>query len=283
MPLVDPVHRFVLFTNAKAGGTTLKAWFFDNLDFPTLHRRPATLLSAYGPRYAAAHLRRGFPMARAVARSRREAPGSEEYKRRVRGFIDFYRSAYCRSAMQGAGPAGDYRRICVVRHPEQRVVSGYLDKFCTPRADGDLPLVKDVLRAMGRDDLSFWQFLDYLEAVDEDACNPHWRQQSYILDGQRVDRFVRLEALHEEMSEVCDIVGAGHLPALQRRLKATREGEGEARAEFSADLAHLPSAAIAALRESEGRFPPAASFLTPEACERIRKIYAADFSRLPYD
>jgi len=32
MPLVDPVHRFILFTNAKCGGTTLKAWFFDNLD-----------------------------------------------------------------------------------------------------------------------------------------------------------------------------------------------------------------------------------------------------------
>src|SRR4051794_14395520 len=189
MPLVDPVHRFVLFTNAKCGGTTLKAWYFDNLDFASLHRKPATLLSNYGLRYAAAHIGRGSRLARGVARAMRAAPGSEEYKRKLRIFIDFYRQAYCRPAMV-AGPPADFQRICVVRHPAQRLVSAYLDKFCTPRPDGHRTFERKVLQAIGRPDPSFWQLLDYLEGIPEEECNPHWRRQTYVPDGQRIDSFV---------------------------------------------------------------------------------------------
>ena len=81
MPLVDPVHRFVLFTNAKCGGTTLKAWFFENLDFATLHWRPATLVGAFGPAYAAAHCGAGWRLARRAARA---APGSSDHKEELR-------------------------------------------------------------------------------------------------------------------------------------------------------------------------------------------------------
>jgi hypothetical protein len=28
VPLLDPVRKFVLFTNGKCGGTTIKTWFF---------------------------------------------------------------------------------------------------------------------------------------------------------------------------------------------------------------------------------------------------------------
>ncbi len=278
MPLVDPVHRFVLFTNAKCGGTTLKAWFFENLGFATLHRRPATLVSAFGPAYAAAHLRRGWWLARHAARAGRRSPGSPEHKERLRRFIGFYRGAYCGPAMADGRAAG-YRRICVTRHPGRRLVSAYLDKFCTgaPRP----AFVEDVLRAIGRDDPSFRDLLGYLETVEEHACNPHWRRQTYVLDGQRVEDFVRLEDMRAEMTRLADIVGGGHLPLLEGRLQATRGGESEAA--DGEDASALPSAEIAARRRAGGRFPPAASFLTPETSERIRRIYAADFARLGYD
>ena len=75
MPLVDPVRRFVLYTNAKCGGTTLKTWFFENVGFPTLHWRPATLFPAFGPAYAMAHLRRGAWLAfRATSAGRGGGP-----------------------------------------------------------------------------------------------------------------------------------------------------------------------------------------------------------------
>jgi hypothetical protein len=278
MPLVDPVHRFVLFTNAKCGGTTLKAWFFENLGAATLHRHPVTLVRAFGPAYAAAHLRHGRGLARRAARA---APASSDYKEGLRAFVNFYRRAYCAAAMS-AGPGADYRRICVTRHPARRLVSAYLDKFCTDEAR--LPFVADVRRAIGRDDPSFRDFLGYLETVDERDCNPHWRRQTYVLDDQRVDDFVRLEALHAEMTRLADAVGAQRLALLEGRLQATRgAAEGDRPAEAGEDASGLSSAEVAARRGASGRFPPAASFLTPETSERIRRIYAADFARLPYD
>ena len=277
MPLVDPVHRFVLFTNAKCGGTTLKAWFFENLDFATLHWRPATLVGAFGPAYAAAHLRRGWRLARRAARA---APGSSDHKEGLRVFVTFYRRAYCSAAM-AANPGADYRRICVTRHPARRLVSAYLDKFCSDEAR--LPFMQDVLRAVGRDAPSFRDFLGYLETVDERACNPHWRRQTYVLDGQHIDDFVRIEALHAEMTRLADVVGARRLPLLQGRLQATRGAEGARASDVAEDASGLSSSEIAAHRRATGRFPPMASFLTPETSERIRRIYAADFDQLGYD
>ncbi len=278
MPLVDPVHRFVLFTNAKCGGTTLKAWFFENLGFATLHRRPGTLVPAFGTAYASAHLRRGWWLARRAARAGRRSPGSEEYKEKLRRFSSFYRGSFCGPAMADGRAAG-YRRICVTRHPDRRLVSAYLDKFCTgaPRP----AFVEEVVRAIGRDDPSFRDLLGYLETVEERACNPHWRRQTYVLDRQHVDDFVRLEDMRTEMTRLADIVGTGHLPLLGGRLQATRGVEGDAA--DGEDASALTSAEIAAYRRARGRFPPAASFLTPETSARIRRIYAADFARLGYD
>ena len=59
IPLVDPARRFVLFTNGKCGGTTLKSWFFANLDLPGFERRPLRFLATFGPRYVYRHLRTG--------------------------------------------------------------------------------------------------------------------------------------------------------------------------------------------------------------------------------
>lgn len=281
MPLVDPVHRFVLFTNAKCGGTTLKAWFFENSDLATLHRRPATLLRTYRPAYAAAHLRRGWRLAARTAEAGRRAPGSSDYKDRLRSFVNFYRAAYCARALADDRTTS-YRRICVVRHPAERLVSAYLDKFCRD-ADDREPFVREVIRTIGRDDPSFRDLLGYLETVDERACNPHWRRQTYILDGQDIDDFVRLEAMHAGMTRLADVVGARSLAMLQGRLQATRTPEVGQAADAGEDASGLSTAEIAARRRAGGRFPPAASFLTPEASERIRRIYAADFARLPYD
>jgi len=99
-PMVDPVHRFVLFTNAKCGGTTLKAWFFDNLGLATLHRRPGQLLASFGPRYALSHMRRGRHLAAAVAR----APDGEAYNAALRDCITYYRHAFCARLMAANSP-----------------------------------------------------------------------------------------------------------------------------------------------------------------------------------
>ena len=281
MPMVDPVHRFILFTNPKCGGTTLKAWFFDNLGLGSLHRRPAHLLWVYGPRFFVRYWQYGRPLAVKVPCSSGTSEYTDDYKAALRNFIKFYRRAFCARVMRSSGSA-DYFRICVVRNPYDRVVSGYLDKFCSEGRYGrEAPYVQRMLCELGRSQLTFRQFLAYLRSVDEDVCASHWRRQTYILEGQRVDAFVRLEALHDEMARHAQVVGTKHLPLLHMKLQATRIGTDHGTSVL--DMTDVPSLQIAAQRRSSGSFPPRASFLTPEMREQIREIYALDFKRLPYD
>ena len=281
MPLVDPVRRFILFTNPKCGGTTLKAWFFNNLDMGTLHRRPAHLLWTYGAGFFHRHLRRGRLMALKVPRSASLSEYSEEHKAALRRFISFYRNTFCSRVMQ-SDEAEDYFRICVVRNPYDRVVSAYLDKFCSEGRYGrEAPYVREMLGGLGRADLTFRQFLAYLRTTDEEAFATHWRRQTYLLEGQRIDAFVRLEALHDEMARHAKVVGADHLPILRKKLQATPAVAGHGKP--VRDMTDVSSLEIAARRLASGAFPPRASFLTPEAREQIREIYALDFERLPYD
>ena len=122
-----------------------------------------------------------------------------------------------------SGAAERYFRVCVARDPYRRIVSAYLDKVC---GDGrGAGWVQAVIHEAGCDGaLSFEQLLGYLEAVNERVCNPHWRRQTYVLDDQRVDAFVRVERLQEEMSMLADIVGTAHLPMLGERLQTTYAG-----------------------------------------------------------
>lgn len=281
MPLVDPVHRFILFTNPKCGGTTLKAWFFYNLDLGNLHRRPARLLWAYGPRFFSRHLRGGRPLASKVPGSLGTLGNSEDYKAALRDFINFYRRSFCARVMR-SDSAADYFRICVTRNPYDRIVSAYLDKFCSEGRYGrEAPYVQRMLGELGRSDLTFRQLLAYMRSVDEKDCATHWRRQTYVIEGQRVDAFVRLEALHDEMARHAEIVGAEHLPILQQKLQPTRIGRDDERS--VQDMTDVPNLQIAAQRRASGSFPPRASFLTPETREQIRDIYALDFARLPYE
>jgi len=271
-PLVDPVRRFVLFTNAKCGGTTLKSWFFANLDLPALERRPLAFLRAFGPAFALRHLRRGRRNTLRGAALRDETA--------VRRMTNYYRAAFCQPALRAG--IEDHFKVAVVRHPEDRLVSGFVDKFCGE--DRDEPWVRAVVAAAGTDGaISFAQFLDYLERVDDPACDPHWRRQSYILDGRRIDAWVRLERLAEDFAAIGPRVGAAHLGVVERRLQSNRYDPALAAAAMTADMQALSSAEVVAWAEAHGGFPPKEAFLTDATRARIRRIYARDFALLPYD
>jgi hypothetical protein len=271
VPLVDPVRRFVLFTNAKCGGTTLKSWFFANLDLPRLERRPLAFLRAFGPRFALRHLRAG---------RRRTLRGPELGDvDRVRGMTNYYRNAFCEPRLR-AGVEG-YFKVAVVRHPEDRVVSGFVDKICGE--DRGRPWVRAVVEAAGTGGaISFEQFLGYLESVDEADCDPHWRRQSYILDGHRIDAWVRLERLAEDFGGLGPRLGAEHLGVFARRLQSNRY-DPAAGAPEAGDMTASRSSEVAAWAERHGHFPPKEAFLTPATRARIRRIFAKDFALLPYE
>lgn len=272
-PLVDPVRRFVLFTNAKCGGTTLKSWFFANLDLPGLERRPIRLLSAFGPRYAVKHVRGG----------RKITPRGDDLRDvgKVRRMTNWYRRAYCAPALR-AGATDGFYTIAAVRHPEDRVVSGYVDKICGE--DRHQPWVQAVVAAGGTNGaISFDAFLDYLEAVDDAACNPHWRRQSYVFEGRAIDAWVRLEALEADIRKLGPRVGDAHFGVFARKLQSNPYDPAAVAAAEAAAMPSRPSTEVMAWRAEHGAFPPKEAFLTDATRARIRRIYAKDFAVLPYD
>lgn len=271
IPLVDPARRFVLFTNAKCGGTTLKSWFFANLDIPRLEQRPMAFLRAFGPRYAWRHFRYGRKATPRGAALRDVAA--------VRKMTTFYRRAFCAPAME-AGVA-DYFKFAVVRHPEDRVVSGFVDKVCGE--DRDERWVKEMLAIAGQDGaITFDGFLDYLETADEATIDPHWRRQSYILDGHRIDAWVRLEHLAEDFAAIGPRVGTAHLDVFSRKLQSNRYDPAAFEAAMAADMPARSSTEVIDWAARHGAFPPKEAFLTDAIRTRIRRIFARDFDLLPY-
>ncbi|MBP7001964.1 sulfotransferase family 2 domain-containing protein [Amaricoccus sp.] len=271
IPLVDPVRRFVLFTNAKCGGTTLKSWFFANLDLPRLEQRPVGFLRAFGLRYAWKHFRFGRKATPRGAGLRDVA--------KVRRMTNYYRKAFCAPAVE-AGIDG-YFKFAVVRHPEDRVVSGFVDKVCGE--DRGEPFVQAMLAKAGQDGaISFEGFLDYLETADEATMDPHWRRQSYILDGHAMDAWVRLEHLADDFARVGERVGTAHLDVFSRRLQSNVYDPATMQAALDADMPAMRSSDIVAWAATHGAFPPKEAFLTEATRSRIRRIFARDFDLLPY-
>lgn len=75
----------------------------------------------------------------------------------------------------------DYFRFAFVRHPFERLLSAYLDKIYNGKPEKKL--VSKYLKQDIDEDISFEQFIEYLEYIrDEDKkLDPHWRPQFSIL------------------------------------------------------------------------------------------------------
>ena len=166
---------------------------------------------------------------------------------------NFYRRVFCAPAVASGATAG-YFNVAVVRHPEDRVVSAFLDKFCGE--DRGEHWVRRAAEAAHPDgDPSFADFLGYLETVDERRCDPHWRRQSYVLDGHAIDAFVRLERLAEDFDAISDRVGRARLDRLGAKLQRSAGAPRAATAPI-ADASRLKASEIVARRATEGDFPP---------------------------
>lgn len=269
-PLVDPVNRIVLFTNAKCAGTTCKRWFFTNLDLAAQERRPIRFVGAFGLRYALRHLRYG----RTVT-PRGEGLSDVQTLRRM---TSYYRRAYCIPALE-AGTTETFFRFAVVRNPEDRLVSAYFDKFCG--ADRGQPWVRKVVEEAGSEgEITFDRFLDYLEATPQEHCNAHWRRQTHVLAGHRVDAYVRMERMLDDLRGIADRIGAAHFHVFEERLQTSPSGPGPI-AEIGS-LASTRAGVIADWVERNGAYPPKAALLTDATRARIRRIYAEDYAALPY-
>jgi len=170
-----------------------------------------------------------------------------------------------------------YTKACFVRNPWTRALSGYRSKLegaLAKRAgDADDPrsswifrsveAVKEFCRANGQieDDgspeVTFGEFLNYLEGTPPAALNEHWQPQSLITGFERIkyDFVGRLETLSEDAARLIERTG---LPALYtgpvKTVPPTRSKDDDV------------------LRR----------YFTPERIAQVGRIYAADIAFLGY-
>jgi hypothetical protein len=275
IPLLNPIQRFGLLTNAKCGGTTVKWWFVQSLDLPTHARHALAVARHFGPRFCM-HWYRRNPF--------RSASVSDivESDRRLRGFITFYRGAYCREALP-AFEHSAWMKVAVVRNPYDRVVSGFVDKFCGD--DLSLPWVREVIETINKtrkpaNSITFGEFVEYLCTVNPHRCNAHWRPQTYVLNRFRIDMHVRLERLRDDILELERRLG---LPAwsasLPQRQANVYHDAVNAEPVFHGNWTNEQ---LIDLKRKTGAFPAKATFYDAHLRARVEFAYRDDFDALPY-
>lgn len=169
----------------------------------------------------------------------------------------------------------------VVRHPFNRALSAYLmlmrgGMAKKPDRSGIRNALVQQFGVENAVDVSFDQFLQWLEGLDLRRANLHVRPQCSELERECpgfVEDVVHLESLGEDLPVVEDRIGANLSAWVHHRgSHATRtSGIEDARA------ADRP------FRQYADAIPAYRSFYTDQTEQRIRRLYAMDYAQYGYD
>ena len=179
-----------------------------------------------------------------------------------------------------------YRRFCFVRNPYTRILSAYLDKMSLKKIADSLSQLPNLgggkkknvnrrisarihgrrqcLNAVGKDPDIWWQnisfedFLHWIENMDQYYCNPHWRSQSSNLLFKRIEyHFV------------------GKFETFERDLEIIlSELFGIRRSDYN--LSYKSGYATEASNKGQ-------RYYTDKLCSRVCALYSDDFRELNYD
>lgn len=109
----------------------------------------------------------------------------------------------------------DYFKFAFVRNPWERVVSAWKGKiYAKNRLGFDIEKWQELRH--------FDRFIDYLETLNLDHCNVHFRRQCKLIDTNEVDYIGRLEIFEQDMLEILSILKLPKL-AIPHRNKSTDE------------------------------------------------------------
>jgi hypothetical protein len=172
--------------------------------------------------------------------------------------------------------------LAVVRNPYDRVVSAFVDKFCT--AEVGAGWVQGAIRAAREDarkglSLSFEQFVRYITSVPDELCDRHWRSQTFTLAGRKLSKLVRVEELERDMIEVSRALSLATSPALRRdQARVYRHVSGD-----SGSFSGVSNYEIMMFREAHRTYPSKEAFWTAELKELVAARFASDFLSLGYE
>lgn len=276
-PLINTEKKFILFTNAKCGGTTLKSWFVDSLDLENTFSDTFQALRHYGFYFVFKWYKFQF--------ANHDLQRIKFYNPYLRRFVKIYRKAtYSKIKKHLRDPA--FIRVAVTRNPYDRLVSGFADKFCGK--DLRRPWVQEVIKqansleAEGNNRITFSQFVDYLYARDLKDVNGHWRNQTHILNGVELDQIIDLNDMSMKLPELSKALGIDTNIVFDKKRQSNsyKKSKNIHSPEAVYDISNKE---LIKFKKEHGFFPDKDAFYNEDIRQKVRAIYKDDFEMLNYD
>ncbi|MBU2929826.1 sulfotransferase family 2 domain-containing protein [Winogradskyella psychrotolerans] len=276
-PLINVDKKFILFTNAKCGGTTLKSWFIDSLNLESTFSNTFQMLNNYGLYFSFKWYKYRFLF--------HDSDKIKSTNSLLRKFIKIYRVSTKAQITKHIDDAAFYK-IAVIRNPYERLVSGYVDKFCGD--DLGRSWVQDVVKEIGVMDsegnyhITFALFVDYLLNHEMKDVNPHWRPQTYILKNINLDEVIHLKDMSSRLPELSEKFGIDTTINLSQPRQSNSYADQESIAELT-DVYNIKNTELIAFKDSNGSFPKKEAFYTDAIKQKIRTIYKDDFEAFDFN
>lgn len=177
----------------------------------------------------------------------------------------------------------DLHKFVVIRDPIERCVSSYLHVVNNP-TDSQWSVVQPhVVPSLGKHDLTFRQWVEYLEDIDLDRAHIIWRRQSALSCWSRgIDDVVRLEDMNEyllRMNERFDLdaVPSFNSVTVPQKEKVLYRSGLFRRTDFFGDRR------FSELLDFKGKayfekFPDYSQFYDRRLLKRVSELYAEDIA-----
>ena len=173
----------------------------------------------------------------------------------------------------------DVLKVAVLRDPERRLLSAYMEKFVIGRTvPANIFHTRTVVEAVQAQDgreapdfdrgITFRQFIDHVTSVPGRLLDPHWRPQALYLDGIAYDRLYRLDQVNDLLALIEERCGV-RLDCQARNV--TGSGSGR-RVEQAMDM--WPGDLMISAKRSHD------SFFDAEMRSKVKSAFAWDYTLL---
>lgn len=276
-PLINSEKKFILFTNAKCGGTTLKSWFLDSLNLENTFSNTSQALKNFGFVFLFKWYKYRF-----LNHDLEKIKFSNAY---LRKFIKIYRRRTLSEIKRYVNDS-TFHKVAVVRNPFDRLVSGYVDKFCGE--DINRSWVQAVIKEIDSKDengypqITFAQFVDYLHRNNLMDVNSHWRHQTFVLQGVQLDEVIHLKDMSAKLPELSKKLGFETNIDFSQRRQSNSYSKDAITKELS-EVYHISNNELIKFKSEHGYFPGKNAFYNDEIRQKVRTIYKDDFETFSFE